>query len=80
MRWSCGLLNFLTKSLYVLVCMDCTNILLLLYSYRTNMYFLPLLDITGDFTVRSVVICLFRSSILVNNELVQWGSGLMGYY
>ena len=43
------------------------------------MYFLPLLDVVGNFPVIYVAIWLFRSRTLAKTELVWLGSGLIGY-
>ena len=52
--------------------------LLLSYSYITNIYLFPLAEVTGNLPVRSVDICLFMLMILMNILLVHCVSVLIG--
>ena len=45
-------------------------ILLLLYSYNTKSYLFPLFEVTGNFPLMYVDICLLWSVILVNTALI----------
>ena len=70
-HYSCRSLRTWINSLYVLASMWQTSIMLLLYLYNTNRYLLPLFEVNGNFPVRSVAICLFWLTILMNTVLVR---------
>ena len=62
----------------ILALMVQNRMMLILYSYNMNIYFLPLLEFTGNLPVRYVTIFLLGSKILVNNMLVHCSSGVIG--
>ena len=77
-RCSCRPLKARPNLWYVIAFMERIMIRLLLYSYNMNRYLLPLFEVTGNFPVRSVSICLLWLMILVSTVLVRCASGVIG--
>ena len=79
-RCPCRSLKTRMNLLYILDFTGRIRILLLSYSYNTNIYLLTMFEVTGNLPVRYLDICLLWLMILVNTVLVCCASGvIVGY-
>ena len=76
-RCSCISLNTRMNLLHDIYFMGRIRILLRLYSYKTNIYLLPMFEVTGNLPVRSVDICLLCLMIFVKSVVVLCVSGVI---